>query len=64
MLLCSTEFLVPLRPVSTSANSATRPSDGQSGHVQLEIQAESERLLANARSVLAIESSPTFSRPE
>ena len=31
---------------------------------QLEIQAESKRLLANARSVLEIESSLTFSRPE
>ena len=32
-----------LRPVSTSANSAARPSDGLSAHAQLEIQAESER---------------------
>ena len=53
-----------LRPVSTSANSAARPSDGLSGHAQVEIQAESERLLANARSVLEVESSSTFSRPE
>ena len=53
-----------LRPVSTSANSAARPSDGLSGHAQLEIQAESERLLANAWSVLEVESSSTFSRPE
>ena len=52
------------RPVSTSANSAARPSDGLSGHAQLEIQAESQRLLANARSVLEVESSSTFSRPE
>ena len=50
-----------LRPVSTSACSAARPSDGLSGHAQLEIQAESERLLANARSVLEVESSSTFS---
>ena len=53
-----------LRPVSTSANSTGRPRDGLSGHAQLEIQAESERLLANARSVLEVESSSTFSRPE
>ena len=53
-----------LRPVSTSSNSAARPSDGLSGHAQLEIQAESERLPANARSVLEVESSLTFSGPE
>ena len=53
-----------LRPVSTSANSAARPSDGLCGHAQLEIQAESERLQANAQSVLEVESSSTFSRPE
>ena len=52
-----------LRPISTSASSVVRPSDGQSGHVQLEIQAESERSLANARPVLKVESSSTFSRP-
>ena len=52
------------RPVSTWANSAVRSSDGLSGHTQLEIQAESDRLLANARSVLEVESSLTFSRPE
>ena len=33
---------------------------GVSGHAQLEIQAESERLLANALSVLEVESSSTF----
>ena len=44
-----------LRPVSTSVNSAARPSNGLSGHAQLEIQAESERLLANAWSVLEVE---------
>ena len=53
-----------LRPVSTSANSAARPSDGLSGHAQLEIQAESECLMSNALSVLEVESSSTFSRPE
>ena len=53
-----------LRPVSTSANSAARPSDRPSGHAQLEIQAESKRLLAKVRSVLKVESSSTFSRPE
>ena len=37
---------------------------GVSGHAQLEIQAESERFLANARSVLEVESSSTFLRPE
>ena len=52
-----------LRPVSTSANSGAQPSDGLSGHAQLEIQAGSERLLANARSDLEVESSSTFSRP-
>ena len=65
--LCPIDLAVlawTLRPVSTSANSAARPSDGLSGHAQLEIQAESERLLANARSVLEVESSSTFSRPE
>ena len=44
-----------------------RPRDqamGVSGHAQLEIQAESERLLANAGSVLEVESSSTFLRPE
>ena len=41
-----------------------RPNDGLSGHAQLEIQAESERLLVNARSVLEVESSSTFSLPE
>ena len=44
-----------------------RPRDqvmGVSGHAQLEIQAESERLLANAPSVLEVESSSTFLRPE
>ena len=56
--------LQTLRTVSTSAKSAARPSDGLSGYAQLEIQAESERLLANARSVLEVESSSTFSRPE
>ena len=49
-----------LRPVSTSANSAARPSDGLSGHAQLEIQAESERLLANARSVLKLNQAQLF----
>ena len=53
-----------LTPTSTSASSAARPSDGLSGHAQLEIQAESERSLANARLVLEIESSSTFSRSE
>ena len=53
-----------LTPISTSASSAARPSDGLSGHAQLEIQAESERSLANARLVLEIESSSTFSRSE
>ena len=42
--------MIVSRPVSTSANSAARPSDWLSGHAQLEIQAESELLLANARS--------------
>ena len=37
---------------------------GVSGHAQLEIQAESERFLANARSVLEVESRSTFLRPE
>ena len=42
-------------PVSTSANLAARPSNGLSGHAQHEIQAENERLLANARrSVLEV----------
>ena len=58
------EELQILRPVSTSANSAARPGDGLSGHAQLEIQVESERLLANARSVLEVKSSSTFSWPE
>ena len=43
---------------------ATQASDGLLGHAQLEIQAESERLLANARLVQEVESSSTFSRPE
>ena len=38
--------------------------DGLSEHAQLQIQAESERLLANAGSVLEVESSSTFLRPE
>ena len=53
-----------VRPVSTSANSVAQPSDGQSEHEQLEMQAERERSLANARSVLEVESSSTSSRPE
>ena len=50
-----------LRPFSTSADSVARPSDGLSGHEQLEIQAESERSLANAQPVLEVKSSSTFS---
>ena len=50
-----------LRSVSTLANSVVRPSDGLSRHEQLEIQAESERSLMNARSVLEVKSSSTFS---
>ena len=42
-------------------NSVARRSDGLSRH---EIRAESERLLANARSVLEVKSSSTFSRLE
>ena len=33
------------RPVSTSVNSAARPSNGLSGHAQLKIQAESGHIL-------------------
>ena len=53
-----------LRTVSTSANSGTQPSDGLSGHAQLQIQAGGELLLVKAWSVLEVESSSTFSRPE
>ena len=54
-----------LRLLSISASSVARPqSIGLSGHAQLEIQAEIERLLANARSVLEVKSYSTFSRPE
>ena len=41
-------------PVSTSVNSVARPSDWLSGHAQLEIQAEIERSLANARPVMEV----------
>ena len=44
--------------------SVARPSNALSGHAVLEIQAESERSLANARPVLEVESSSTFLRPE
>ena len=53
-----------LRPVSTSMNLVARPSDGLGGHAQLEIQAESERSLTNARPVLEVKSRSIFSRPE